>query len=226
MYSLLKTILPENSKNWLWKQIINIIRKKLIDQDKRMPKYIYEKKHISNLVPLANRYDLLDLLPKGGIVAELGVDNGGFSTEILNRTNPKKLHLIDVWNSKRYHDGLKNNVKNKFKNEIESGKVEMNLGLSTEVVSTFPDNYFDWIYIDTEHSYNVTKSELETYSKKLKPGGIIAGHDYINGIWVTMVRYGVIEAVSEFCVNNNWELIYITMDYTEPPSFAIRKINS
>jgi hypothetical protein len=70
-----------------------------------------------------------------------------------------------------------------------------------------------------------TIAELNLYSKKIKQGGIIAGHDYIIGNWTDMIRYGVIEAVYEFCVNNEWEIIYITMELNENPSFAIRKIN-
>jgi len=225
MYSILKSILPDSYKNKLWKLTIRLIRKKLVDQDNRMPKNVYQKIHVQNLKPLLNRFELLDCLPKNAIVAELGVNKGDFSKEIIDRTMPKKLHLVDIWNTKRYHEGLKNEVEIKFAKEIETGQVQINIGLSTEVVDQFPDNYFDWIYIDTEHSYNVTKAELEMYAKKMKPGGIISGHDYINGIWINLTRYGVIEAVSEFCNKSNWELIYITMDYTEPPSFALRKIN-
>jgi 23S rRNA U2552 (ribose-2'-O)-methylase RlmE/FtsJ len=224
MYSILKKLLSERNKQKLWLFVIKLIRKKLVDQDNRMPKYAYQGKHVRNLKPLANRFDLLDLMPKNAVVAELGVDKGAFSHEILTRTQPERLHLIDVWNTERYHQGLKNEVQIKFEKQIASKQVILNLGLSTDVVNDFPDNYFDWIYIDTEHSYKVTKAELEKYAVKMKSGGIIAGHDYINGIWVNLTRYGVIEAVAEFCNNYNWELIYITMDYNEPPSFAIRKM--
>ena len=44
---------------------------------------------------LANRTILLDHLPKNGIVTEVGVRQGKFSQQILNRCTPKRLHLID-----------------------------------------------------------------------------------------------------------------------------------
>lgn len=80
------------------------------------------------------------------------------------------------------------------------------------------------MYIDTDHSYSLTKNELELFSRKVKPGGLVAGHDFVGGNWNRLVRYGVIEAVYEFCVTQNWEIAYLTMEKGISPSFALRKI--
>ena len=64
-------------------------------------------------------------------------------------------------------------------------------------------------------------AELRAYAPKLRPGGIMAGHDYSMGNWVKGFRYGVIEAVHEFCVEHDWELRYLTVQRLERPSFAI-----
>ena len=79
---------------------------------------------------------------------------------------------------------------------------------------------------DTDHSYAVTREELQAYKGKIKPGGIIAGHDYIQGNWGEILRYGVIEAVHEFCVQEDWELIFQTMEMSNSPSFEIRHVLS
>jgi len=105
-----------------------------------------------------------------------------------------------------------------------ANSVAINLGLSIEVGRTFPDAYFDWIYIDTDHSYPTTRDELAVYESKMKPGGIIAGHDYVMGNWRGSLKFGVIEAVHEFCIARNWELLYVTTEQTTNASFAIRKI--
>ncbi|QLL84250.1 class I SAM-dependent methyltransferase [Aeromonas caviae] len=84
---------------------------------------------------------------------------------------------------------------------------------------------FDWIYIDTTHSYELTRDELHGYANKIKPDGIIAGHDYMQGNWHAQCRYGVIEAVHEFCVTKNYRIRYLTMDISESLSFAIEKNN-
>lgn len=224
MYELLKKLLSDKTKHKLFQLAIRLLHRKMTDVENRIPKYVLSQKHISSLRALVNRKALLEILPKNAVVAELGVNKGDFSRQILDICHPQKLHLVDIWNTERYHNGLKLDIENKFEKEFASGQLQINLGLSTDVVKDFPDNYFDWIYIDTEHSYRCTIAELESYASKIKPGGIIAGHDYMMGNWTGMVRYGVIEAVNEFCFKNDWEIIYVTMDITEYQSFAIKKI--
>ncbi|MBB1284660.1 class I SAM-dependent methyltransferase [Flavisolibacter sp. BT320] len=193
--------------------------------DGRIPRYNLEQRHIRNLEVLTDREALLHRMTKDGTVSELGVNRGGFSQRIIDIAEPAKLHLIDAWgNPERYHDGLKLEVAEKFGAEIEGGRIEVNVGYSTEVLKQFPDHYFDWVYLDTDHSYIVTAAELAILKLKVKPYGIIAGHDYSIGNWVGNVRYGVIEAVHEFCVKEDWELVYVTINVAESPSFAIRKI--
>lgn len=189
------------------------------------PKTQLLEKHVKNARILPSRKAMLDLLPKNAIVAELGVDEGCFTEMIIHQTNPKKLHIVDYWGSKRYSQFKREKVERKFSSQLNAGSVCINLGLSTVVADDFPNNYFDWIYIDTDHSYKVTREELEAYKCKLKAGGIIAGHDYIIGNWEAVVRYGVIEAVHEFCRKYDWEIIYLTAELNNNPSFAIREIS-
>ena len=40
---------------------------------------------------------LLEMMPKNSVCAEIGVNQGQFSKEILEVVQPKKLHLIDPW---------------------------------------------------------------------------------------------------------------------------------
>lgn len=190
-----------------------------------IPQIPLQHSHIKNCTLLVNRLELLQKLPQEGIAAELGVDTGSFSSQILKENKPKTLHLIDVWDSTRFNQTLLDKIKSKFEQQIRLKSVVINRSLSHEAVHDFPDNYFDWIYIDTTHKYLQTKLELELYAQKIKPGGIIAGHDYCMGNWEKSFKYGVIEAVHEFCVTHKWRLKYLTMDIKENQSFAIEKIN-
>ncbi|MEH6733288.1 MAG: class I SAM-dependent methyltransferase [Shewanella sp.] len=194
-----------------------------LQKEHMISKVALPSKHIQNAALVGNRQQLLSLLPKYGVVGEMGVAAGDFSQQILNVNQPNKFHLIDIWGSDRYSSSLFESVKKRFENEISNKTVEIHRQLSHEAASVFSESYFDWIYIDTTHSYAQTKLELELYQDKVKPGGYIAGHDYQMCNWVSQVRYGVIEAVHEFCVSFNYEIIYLTMDVTESQSFVIKK---
>lgn len=49
---------------------------------------------------------------------------------------------------------------------------------SIEASKQFEDNSIDIVYIDAGHLYEDVKSDIESWYPKVKPGGIISGHDY------------------------------------------------
>lgn len=188
-----------------------------------LPTDILMEEHIPHLRIVPDREKLLQYLPKNGMVAEIGVDRGDFSQSILAANQPEKLHLIDSWIDPRHSDEALNCVKTRFASHIDSGNVQIHRGPSDEQLEHFPDHYFDFVYIDSDHSYRTTTKELDVCRRKVKSGGIIAGHDYVVGT-NSGYRYGVIEAVNEFCVHNRWEMIYLTHERHRHLSYAITEI--
>ena len=223
---LYQHIFPDRWRDKLYNiPLMRGIRESLpASEEDALPYVLLQDIHIANTKVVANRNALLSQLPKGGVVAEVGVNEGDFSRRILTYAQPSKLHLIDVWSSDRYHEGLMYVVQNKFATEIAKKVVQIHRGYSTTVLPQFEDHTFDWVYIDTDHTYATTSAELEICAKKVKPGGIIAGHDYITGDWKLRVRYGVVEAVNEFCVKHGWEIAYLTNETHRHVSFALRQL--
>lgn len=219
----LRKLIPSSMEKKIMNKIKVELKKQRKKVENKIPKVDFQQEHIANATLLTTRQEMLKLLPQGGVVAELGVDHGEFSTDILSLNKPAKLHLVDYWGSTRYNQQKRQDVENMFGEQIEAGSIEINYGLSLEVSKNYPENYFDWVYIDTGHDYELTRDELEEYSKKLKPGGYLAGHDFTRWNRLGFSRFGVVEAVSEFCVKNGWELVYLTLEVSENPSFAIRK---
>ena len=137
-----------------------------------------------------NRSDLLDVLSERGIehACEVGVQKGIYSKEILSRIpSLKKLYLVDLWkNQKNYNDAAnvgdwkhqkffeesKNNV-NKWIDKVEFLK-----GYSVDMCHKIIDESLDWVYVDARHDYCGCKEDIEAYWPKIKPGGILSGHDY------------------------------------------------
>ncbi len=139
---------------------------------------------------------------------------------ILEITKPRRLHLIDPW---IYHsdatyqqalyggaskgqaemDAIYDHVCKRFKKELASGRIVIHRMPSEVAADHFPNNYFDWIYIDGNHLYEYVRKDLELYYPKVKPGGWITGDDYgVKGWW----NNGVQRAVDEFAQNQKLKL--------------------
>lgn len=175
-----------------------------------------EPKHVSECRAILDRFTLLSLFPKNGIAAEVGVDRGRFAERIYEITKPKKLHLVD----KFMYEYQISEVKSRFKDDPN---VIIHKSDSAEGARLFDDDYFDFIYIDTDHSYETTKKELNAYSNKIKSGGFISGHDYFQVGVSNGFSYGVMSAVHEFVVINDWKLYAVTLEPLENQSFMIQK---
>lgn len=191
----------------------------------RMSRPSLSRQHVQNCKVLPDRETLLMELPKDAIVAEIGVAFGDFSKAILSLSKPRRLHLIDLWQGPRYEAGL-TRIEKTLANEIAGGKVVIDRGLSAQQLSQFTDHYFDWVYIDTDHSYPTTLEELRLCASKVKPGGYIAGHDFCTGNIVKPVVFGVVQACNQFCVEAGYEYAFLTIDTDGHFSFALKKSES
>jgi CheY-like chemotaxis protein len=184
---------------------------------------VLRPRHVAGARLLPTREALLDELPKGGIVAEVGVAGGDFAYKILHRCSVQRLHLVDSWMGARFAPELKA-VQGRFARELSVGIVEINLGQSEDVLAQFPDGYFDWVYIDSDHGYTTTLAELMICSRKVKRGGTIAGHDYCLGNVRKRLPYGVIEAVNDFCIDSDWGHVYLTVESHGHFSYCLRAL--
>lgn len=161
-------------------------------------------RHLKNCQVVPNREAILQQMKKGGITAEVGVQEGHFSSEILQLCQPEKLHLIDF--------GLTHyDIGQKFKSEINSGRVMLHESDSSVAINNFPDAYFDFIYIDADHSYQGVKRDIQAAKTKVKEDGFLIFNDYTYWSPSECINYGVIQAVNELCVQENWEMIYFAL---------------
>ena len=216
-------LFPERIKILLRFLIVDEMRNDLSKSLPSPPIYLKER-HIKNCRLIQDRGELLKYLPQNAIVSEIGVWEGDFATQILNVTSPEKLYLIDSWNHDRKAKERKVITENRFRNQIEAQKVIIVHDDSVNALSKFEDDFFDWVYLDSDHSYEYTKKELTVLNKKVKKNGFIAGHDYTRDNWVAMMRLGVVEAVNEFCTNHDYEFVFLTFEQSMYFSFVLRKI--
>jgi hypothetical protein len=182
--------------------------------------------HIRNLRVVPSRRDLLALLPRGGVVAEVGAAFGEFSREIVDLCAPRKLYLVDLWDpgSARYGHPALDAVRRRLAPELAAGTVELVRAFSWDGLSALPERSLDWVYLDAAHDYESVRRDLEACLPRLREGGMIAGHDYTRWSSQGIHRFGVVEAVNELCVGGGWELLYLTNEADRHLSFVLRKL--
>ena len=169
------------------------------------------------------------LIKPGDIGAEIGVCFGVFAYHVLLQKHPSKLYLIDPWEY-----GLQQDVefdptpeKQAFPDAYYKivcelfatySNVEIIRGKSEDVVTLFPDQFFDYVYIDGEHSYDAVKRDLNNYFPKIKVGGYLIGDDYG---WT-----GVAPAVQEFLNAHQDEILWSDDPYGGKTGnqFAIKRL--
>ena len=143
----------------------------------------------------ASRNELVTNLPKQARVAEVGTYRGGFARHILDACDPAELHLIDL------------DVSLLDPAVAADRRVSIHQGMSDEMLAQFPDDHFDWIYIDGDHSYDGASRDARIAATKVKPGGTLVFNDFAHAD-PYLGAYGVHRSVVEFAVTRGWPFVW------------------
>lgn len=126
---------------------------------------------------LEKRHDIIKLVKPNGIGIELGVAEGVFSERILESQRLHYLYGVDLYNSDNHNINQYKRALTRtscFRNSYELLRMSF-----SEALGLFPDNYFDFIYIDGyAHTGQDNGQTLYDWYPKLKRGGIFSGDDY------------------------------------------------
>ncbi|WP_420422142.1 class I SAM-dependent methyltransferase [Simkania sp.] len=142
-------------------------------------------------------------------LAEIGVWQGRSSYFFAEFFPEAHLYLIDPWKfSKQYlekglgpalsqkdFDWALQNVQRLFQNNPQVSILQKT---SHEALDLVPSD-LDLVFIDGDHSYEAVKHDILNWKKKVRPGGILAGHDYSSDF------PSVVQAVHD-CLKDQFQL--------------------
>lgn len=202
-------------------------RKRLVDILMHTPPI--DNRLLENAKLMSTRNDILKYMPKERVCAEIGVAYGDFTQEILNTMHPSIFYAIDYfqggrgthdfWGRTEIRDSKLTHqqwYERKFGQEIAQGKMKVLQGRSWEVLERFPDDFFDYVYLDADHSYDAVRKDVTVLYRKVKENGIIAFNDY-NSFCMTIeptrkdAYYGVPAVVNELIVRTKSEVLFLSL---------------
>jgi len=169
---------------------------------------------------------LLNKMRLNGEGVEIGVRFGEYSEHLLHYWICKKLYSIDPWVYIEDHsDG--SNVSNEEQEKIYE-KAKKTLGqygsrsdiirdFSISASKRFKNQSLDFVYIDARHDYKHALEDINLWLPKVRIGGILAGHDFLEGTWAN-TTFGVKKAVLEL-----FPLGDLTITREHPPSWIYTK---
>ena len=163
---------------------------------------------------------------------KLGSPRANFSDFLISNLAPKEFHAFDIFrmhkaqqiwgqDSAEFFNGLTQRefFENRFANAICD--VVINEGLSAVTLKTYPDEFFDLIYVDGDHSYEGVKDDAALSLVKIKRGGTIVFNDYVLYDH-TGDHYGVVPVVNELVVRNNLKVLGLSLQRHMYCDIAVR----
>lgn len=142
--------------------------------------------------------------------AEIGVASGGYSRKLCQANPQMKLYGIDPWEEYDNYSDYPAEALNSFYEQVKKTlalypNYEIIKELSMEAVKRFEDNSLDFVYIDGNHEDPYVTQDITEWSKKVKSGGIVSGHDYFRGYRRIGRRhsFNIIEATQKYTKDNN-----------------------
>lgn len=138
-------------------------------------------------IPDASRYDLPEFFKQMGykVGAEIGVYKGEFTEHFCKAG--LKIYGVDPWLVYEDYKNPRGQGRLNFqydhaarflKKYIDLGTCSLIRKTSMEALDDFEDESLDFVYIDANHLLKYVVEDIVGWSKKVRKGGVISGHDY------------------------------------------------
>jgi predicted O-methyltransferase YrrM len=133
------------------------------------------------ITSLNNRRGLpnaLIALGLNGCGVEVGVNHGFFSDRLLRQSNLEHLFAVDLWERDGDEASQLNYIRAAARLAMHRTRVSLLRMESGDACQLFPNESLDVVFIDADHRYDPVMRDMELWYPKIKPGGVLSGHDY------------------------------------------------
>jgi predicted O-methyltransferase YrrM len=128
---------------------------------------------------------------------EIGTSGGFYAGRIMKTVPNLKLYCVDPYitysdyvETPRPEDQTRQEEHLRIaKERLKDFNVTFVRKTSRDAANDFEDNSIDFVYIDGNHSFEYVIEDIALWTKKVRKGGIIAGHDY----WTSSEKRGKID---------------------------------
>ena len=174
------------------------------------------EEHLRRCVVVPERTAIVERLPTGGIVAEVGTLHGEFAREILRLTQPRELHLID-------HE-IHPDVHQLANDPAFRDRLHMHHWDSVAALESFPDRYLGLDLHRRAARLRRRQARIQSARRKVRRDGFLVFNDYTIWSYVEMEPYGVVAAVDERCIEDGWEIVMLALPSHMYCDVAVQKI--
>ncbi len=147
-----------------------------------------------------------------GIMAELGVFRGDTFFYLLDRFPNLSLVGVDTWEwgardakgtgqddgARSYRESPLPDFEADIRADLPAygARAAVLKSRTVDAARSYPDRHFDIVFIDADHTYEGVCADITAWRGKVRPGGILCGHD----IDMPSVRAAVTESLAGwFC---------------------------
>jgi len=155
------------------------------------------------------------------IGAEIGTAHGRYAWWLLTKTAGLKLFCVDAWAiydrfPTQLHDAVGQKIYDDMFEQAKARLVGKNVEFvkkySMDAVKDFEDGSLDFVYIDANHAFEFAINDIAEWERKVRVGGIVAGHDYWNSSRRKMKYCQVKDAIEAWTKTNRIKPWFITRE--------------
>ena len=154
--------------------------------------------------------------------AEIGVAEGRNSKQMCEQNPGVRLLCVDPW--LKYRGNRRGGPQEQHDRNVKIARrilapfdTKIVQAFSMDAVRDVPMESLDFVYIDGNHGFDFVMQDIIEWSRRVRKGGIVSGHDYYH-----FQAAGVVEAVDAYVLAHDIREWFLTNERKEKSWFWVK----